>query len=386
MKLCRMVTSWAALCLPEHPSQRTGVTRTMIRAIPRETRHLGLVMAAALLLTPALPFRLLAQDEQPSLIVRDLAIQGHRRVQEAVILGRVQTRVGSPFVTARVADDVRAIFALGFFQDVQVKVEEFEGGVKLTFVVVERPFIRDIELAGNRQIDTRTLQERLDLKLGAVYDPVDVQRAAEKLRDHYEEEGYFEVQIKPEAETFPDGDLKVVFRIEEGPRITIDRIVIDGARGLSERQVKSAMHTRERRFFVLPGVVHRRRLEADMERILALYQDHGYLQARVEGHEVSVDRIRRRATITIKVVEGPQFTVGTVDITGTTVLPVGEIRRQITLAPGQVFSRSKLRESILAITSLYGAIGRACAEVRVTLEISDGLTTSVERVTSPTRC
>ncbi|MBI2159942.1 MAG: PEGA domain-containing protein [Candidatus Rokubacteria bacterium] len=169
-------------------------------------------MAAALLLIQALPFRSLAQDGQPPLVVRDVAVQGHRGIQEAVILGRVQTRAGSPFTSARVAEDIRAIFALGFFQDVQVKVEELEGGVKLTFVVVVHPFIRDIEFTGNRQIDTRTLREKLDLKLGVVYNPVDAQRAADGLRDYYEEEGYFEVRIRPEAETFPDGDLKVVLQ------------------------------------------------------------------------------------------------------------------------------------------------------------------------------
>ena len=83
------------------------------------------------------------------IIVKDLAVQGNRRVQEAVILGRASAKVGSPFVPARLADDIRAIFALGFFDDVQAKIEDFEGGVKLTFVVTERPFVRDINFAGS---------------------------------------------------------------------------------------------------------------------------------------------------------------------------------------------------------------------------------------------
>ena len=52
---------------------------------------------------------------------------------------------------------------------------------------------------------------QVELKLGTVYNPVEVQRAREKLKDHYEEEGYFEVKITPETESFPDGDVKVVF-------------------------------------------------------------------------------------------------------------------------------------------------------------------------------
>jgi len=91
-------------------------------------------------------------------------------------------------------------------------------------------------------------------------------------------------------------------------------------------------------------------------------------------------------TLTIRVVEGPQFTVGKVDIAGTTVLPVEEVRRQLRLAPGQGFSRSKLRESLQAIRDLYSSIGRACAEVNVTLEITEGSEVRVERIRAPATC
>ncbi len=58
----------------------------------------------------------------------------------------------SPFNPAQLSDDIRAIFALGFFDDVQAKVTDFEGGVRLTFVVKERPFVRDIAFAGQQGV------------------------------------------------------------------------------------------------------------------------------------------------------------------------------------------------------------------------------------------
>jgi len=215
------------------------------------------VVFAALLMGQAPPAGILAQEGPPPLIVREVGIQGNRRIQDALILGRVQTKVGAPVVTARVAEDVRAIFALGFFDDVQAKVEAFEGGIKLTFVVVERPLIRDIDLQGNRRVPTQTLQEKMAVKLGTVYNPVEVQKTRDTLKGHYEGEGFLEAEITPEAERLPDGDVKVVFRITEGRRFTIERIVIDGAKSLSERQVKAVMQTRERRFFIFGGILHR---------------------------------------------------------------------------------------------------------------------------------
>ncbi|HZP36858.1 MAG TPA: outer membrane protein assembly factor BamA [Methylomirabilota bacterium] len=342
-------------------------------------------------------FPALAQTPSPpaerQILIKEIAVQGNRRVQEAVILARVGAKIGSPFVANRTAEDIRAIFSLGFFDDVQVKVEDFEGGVKLTYMVVERPFVRDIVFAGNKKEDSATLQEKIDLKLGSVYNPVEVNRGADKLKEFYEQEGYFEVGITPEVEKLPDGDVTVTYRIAEGRRISIDKIVIEGAQGLTPKQVKAAMETQEREYIVLRGTVQRQKLDEDVDRIIQLYNDFGYVQARVESSEIQVDREKARATVRIVVVEGPQFKVGGVDVVGNAVLPIEEIRKRIELKTGDVFSRSKLRDSVKNITDLYSAVGRASADVvpntlqdipsrlvNLVFEINEGPETYVERI------
>src|SRR6266508_2983112 len=224
------------------------------------------------------------------IVVKELGVQGNRRVQEAVILGRVTAKVGGPFVPARLSDDIRAIFSLGFFDDVQAKVEDFEGGVKLIFLVTERPFVRDITFAGNKRLDAATLQEKIDVKLGAVYNPVEVTRAAEKLKEVYEEEGYFEVGVTPDVTKLPDGDVAVTFRIVEGRKMTIEKIVIEGAQGLKPSKIKNIMLTQERQFFILRGTVQRQKLDEDVDRITAVYNDNGYIQMRVESVDTQIDR------------------------------------------------------------------------------------------------
>lgn len=333
-----------------------------------------------------------AHAQQRPVLIKDLAVEGNRRVQEAVVLGRVKSTLGSPFNPTLLAEDLRAIFGLGFFDDVQMRVEDFEGGVKVTFVVTERPFIRDVDFTGNKKLSSATLQEKIDLKLGSVYNPVDVQRAREKLQEHYEDEGYFEAQITPTTEKFTDGDVRVTFAINEGRRITIDKIVIRGNKGLSDREIKRVMGTQERQYFILRGTLQRQRLDDDVERILALYNDHGYIQARVESTDVAVDRERARVTITVSVLEGSQYRVGDVKIVGVTLLPESEARRQLKLKTGDVFSRSALRDSVRSIVDLYSTIGRASADIvprseqapgdriNLTLEVSEGPEVYVERI------
>jgi len=335
-----------------------------------------------------------AQQSQPApIIIRDIHVEGNRRVQDAVILGRVKSAVGSAFNPSLLSEDIRSIFSLGFFDDVQLRVEDFEGGVRIVFAVSERPFVRDVDFVGNKAQDRETLQDKIDVKLGSVYNPVDVQRAVEKLRDFYEDEGYFEVQITPTVEKFADQDVKLIFNIVEGRQMTIEAIKFVGNKGLRDDQLKEAMETKERQYFILRGKVQRQRLEQDVDRILSLYNDFGYIQARVESTDVSVDRERARVTITITVTEGPQFRVGDVKITGVTLLPEKEVERQLRLRTGDVFSVSRVRETTQGILNLYSAIGRASADVNakrdqlptvnqinLTFEITEGPEVYVERI------
>ena len=349
--------------------------------------------AVAFWLATWLGFLASAAAQQAPVLVKEITVEGNRRVQEAVILGRVKTTLGGPFNTSQLSEDVRSVFSLGFFDDVQLRVDDFEGGVKVTFVVTERPFIRDVEFIGNKKASASELQEKIDIKLGSVYNPVDVQRARERMKDFYEDEGYFEVQITPDIEKFADGDVKLLFTINEGRQMKIDKIVIRGNSGLTDKQIKEVMATQERQYYILRGTVQRQRLEDDVERILQIYNDHGYIHARVESHDVTVDREKARVTINIVVVEGAQHRVSTINATGVTLLPESEVRRQFKMKDGDVFSRSKLRDSVKAIEELYSNIGRASAEINpkvepqvadnkiaVTFEINEGPTVYVERI------
>ena len=173
-----------------------------------------------------------------------------------------------------------------------------------------------------------------------LYNPVEVQKAQEAIREKYEDEGFFGVQITPRTERTPEGDLRVVFRIEEGPKLHIDRILIEGNSALTAGQIKDAMQTRERLYWIFPfSTVQRKVFDEDVERILQLYGDHGFLQARVESHEIIPDLERKKVTLEIRVVEGPQFRTGTITITGNEILSTEEIRRLVKLQEGGVFSR-----------------------------------------------
>ncbi len=334
---------------------------------PRTRGSILLSVLVTLLMLPATGWAQETAPTQPSApvpTVKDIAVEGNRRIQGPAVLNRVQTKIGDPLSPAALRDDVRSIFGLGFFDDVQVRTEEFEGGVRVIFAVVERPLLREVSFEGNAELTTDELREKATIRVGVLYNPVEVQKSEEAIRQKYEDEGFFGVQITPRTERTPEGDLRVVFRIEEGPKLHIDRIIIEGNSALTAGLIKDAMSTKERLYWIFPfSTVQRKVFDDDVDRILQLYADHGYIQARVESTEIVPDLARKKVTLRVRVVEGPQFRTGTIAITGNEILTTEEVRKLVSLKEGGVFSRGALRNSVRAIVDRYSELGRARAEV-----------------------
>jgi len=333
-------------------------------------------------------------QQAPAPLVRDIGVEGNRRIQSPVILNRVVTKIGDTFSPTGIREDVRNIFNLGFFDDVQVRVEEFEGGVRLIFVVTERPLVREVGFEGNDELKTEELRERAAIRVGVLYNPVEVQRATDAIRLRYEDEGFFGVEITPRTERTPEGDLRVVFRVVEGKKMYIDRIEIEGNEAIPDKKIKSSILTQERIFFILPfSKVSRKVFEEDAERVINLYADNGYIQARVESQEIVPDFQRNKLTLRMRVVEGAQFRVGTVTFRGNEILTNEQIQSLILLKEGDIFNRSLLRNTIRNIADRYSEIGRARADVapatetdtraltvNVTITIREGPEVYVERI------
>jgi hypothetical protein len=201
---------------PGRLAQAWKVTMIFVRSWP-----IVLALSATALLARAPP----ASDPGAPRI-KDIVIDGNRRIQAPAILNRVRTKIGDPLAPAALRDDVRSIFDLGFFDDVQIRTEDFEGGVRVLFVVAERPLLREVIFEGNAELKTDELRETAAMKVGILYNPVAVQKAEEAIRQKYEDQGFFDFTISARTERTPEGDSRVVFQIDEG-RKTIDRILAD---------------------------------------------------------------------------------------------------------------------------------------------------------------
>ncbi len=332
---------------------------------------------------------------QQAPVIKEINIQGNRKIESDAIRQRIQTRVGDPFSPEKIREEVERIFKMGFFDDVMVEAEELEGGLRLIYVVKEKPSIRSIRIDGAEEIEEEEIRDRIDIAVGTVFEPQAVGRNAERIRALYEEEGFYTAQVVGRSEKVSDQEMDVVFEVQEGDEFFVRDINLVGNKGLTARKIRGVMASKERFFiaFLRPGVLKRSDLEQDVERIKTLYLDHGYLQVKVAEPEIKIDKKASRLDILIRIDEGPRFRLGTVEVVGSKTFTSDELVAELKLPKEEFFSRDTLRKDLVTLTEKYSELGYIFADVvpvtrvregetivDVSLEITEGLKAFVERI------
>lgn len=328
-------------------------------------------------------------------VIKEINIRGNRRVETDAIRQRMQTQVGDPFSPEKIREEVKRIFGMGFFDDVTVEAEELEGGLRLIYMVKEKPTIRSIQILGAEEVEEDDIRDRIDIAVGTVFEPQAVVRNADNIRAFYEEEGFYTAQVVGRPEKISEEGVDIVFEIEEGAEFFVRDILFTGNEGLSNREIGKVMATKERFFisFLRPGVLKRSDLEQDVGRIKALYLDNGYLQVKVAEPEIRIDKEAKRLDIVVRIEEGPRFRLGTVKVVGSKIFTPEGLFESLKLPKAEFFSRDVLRKDLVVVTEKYAELGYVFAEVipvtrvrpdetvvDVSLEITEGIKTFVERI------
>src|SRR3990167_5911442 len=67
--------------------------------------------------------------------ITSIEIEGNAKVDDSTILQAIRTSIGSPYSLETIHEDLKSIYNLGLFQDVEVEKGEKSGGVQITFRV-----------------------------------------------------------------------------------------------------------------------------------------------------------------------------------------------------------------------------------------------------------
>jgi len=298
-------------------------------------------------------------------VIKDIRVEGIQRTEAGTVFSYLPVKVGDTMTDEKASQTIRALFATGFFRDVTVEAEE---GV-LVVLVQERPSVAQIEFTGLREFDKETVlkaMSQIGLAEGRIFDKGLLDRAEQELKRQYLSRGRYAANVNTTVTPLERNRVALNFAVDEGDAAKIRQITIIGNQAFTERELLRQVSLRTPgwlTWYSKADQYSRQKLAADLESLRSYYLDRGYLEFNVDSTQVSITPDKKDIYITVAVTEGPKYTVSDVRVAGELLLPEAEIRKLITLKPGDVFSRARVAESTKAISDRLGNDGYAFANV-----------------------
>lgn len=316
-------------------------------------------------------FSLPAMAFQP-FTVKDIRVEGIQRTEAGTVFSYLPVKVGDTLNDDKAAQAIKALFATGFFKDVRIDVE----GNVMVVVLQERPAISSLNFVGMKEFEQEAIVKALKevgIATGRIFDRSLLDKAEQELKRQYLSRGKYAAQITTTVTPLERNRVGINFNIVEGEAAKIRQINIVGTKAFKEKELLSLME------LTTPGWLtwyskndqySRQKLTADLEKLKSFYLDRGFLEFNVESSQVSISPDKQDVYITLNVVEGERYKVSSVKLAGDFSIPEEDVRKLVTIRPGDVFSRERLNNSTKAISDRLGTEGYAFANVNASPEIN----------------
>ena len=297
--------------------------------------------------------------------VGDIRIEGLQRISEGTVYNYLPVNIGDQLDPRRVAEAMRALYATGFFRDVEMRRD----GGTLVIAVVERPSIESFEIKGNKDIKTEDLQRSLrnvGLATGKTFDQSVLDEVKQYLTDQYFSRGKYAVRVDAKVEEVPGNKVKVTVDIVEGKRARIRQINIAGNTAFSDEELQKEFELQTPNWlswYKQDDRYSREALSGDLEKLRSYYMDRGYANFAVTSTQVAIAPEKDDIFVTVNVNEGDVYKVSEVKMAGNMVVPESELRRLIMIQPGDTYSRKLITATTEAMKMRLGFDGYAFATI-----------------------
>lgn len=327
-------------------------------------------------------------------MIREVRVEGARRVDADDVRATMRSRRGLPCTDEELARDARALWDLGFFEDLVFEANPRGNEIDLVVTIRERPAIARILYEGNDEVDEDDIEKKVTLREGAILSIPEVRAQITKIRDLYAEEGHFLARVRYDIRRVEGREeVEVRFIIDEGPEVSVRRIRFVGNRNVPSSELLGIMQTSEVGFFSFITSNHhynRNVFDEDVTRLQAWYYDKGFLAVSVGTPRIELTADRAHIDITIPIDEGPRFRVGRlrvreVDESGAESESLRDnLRDEIDLESGDWFNRTRIALGIQSITRIYRDQGFAYVDLQPETDLDQerrivDITVNIER-------
>jgi outer membrane protein insertion porin family len=318
---------------------------------------------------------LLAQDAAPP-TVDSIVVEGNQRLSRPQIIGSSGIIARQPINYRDIQRAITALFRTGQFDDVLVEQRNVGKRLVLVIRVKERPILEKWAVRGVNRLSEGEVKGRVQLTEGRPLDRTAVEQARAAIDSLYKHQGYYASQVKVTQLAPRPGRARVVFDVDEGERVAISQVIVDGNKHFSDKAVVKHMATRPEGFWWFQkGEYDERTVEQDVrERLPSWYADQGFVDFQVTHDSLISDSAGGKAVLRLTVDEGPVYRVGTFDIQGNRRFSTEELRAFYPFGPigpngapvegSRPFSRTDWNEATERVQKLYANTGYIYAQVQ----------------------
>jgi outer membrane protein insertion porin family len=338
-------------------------------------RALACVVAIGLVLGVVAPSaRAQGQDPVPAAgptwqgrPIERVQFRGNRKVEDDAIRVQLLSKAGTLLDAAKLREDLRAMWKMGFFADIEVEGEiTASGAITLTFSVKEKPSVRKIIVAGNNELGLDKINEVIDLERDTIVDISKIKRNREKIAELYVQKGFYLATVNYEIKPVNEAEVDVWFDVDEKAKVQIREVQFIGNRAITDDELRNAIATRAAdalSFLNDSGTFNQEAFERDLLIISAHYWDRGYANVKVGTPQLRLSRDKQFMYVSIPIDEGPVFSIGTISFKGDLIGGEAKNREFIRIQPGATFSRTRIAEDREALSAYYQDQGYAYANV-----------------------
>ncbi|MDP6179549.1 MAG: POTRA domain-containing protein, partial [Desulfatiglandales bacterium] len=225
--------------------------------------------------------------------IDSIRVKGNRRIEKEAILALVGSKKGGSLDNDQLDKDLRTIFKMGFFRNVNIETEDGPKGKIITFSVTEKPSIANIFFKGNKEVKEGVLKEETGIKQYSILNPSEIRQSVNRLKEYYRQKGYYNIEIMEKMEELPNNEVSLIYEINEGAKVYITKIEFIGNTKFDDDDLKDIMETSEKGFFswiTKSGLLDEKKLEFDVQKIASFYHNHGYIRARAGEPKISYEK------------------------------------------------------------------------------------------------
>ena len=132
---------------------------------------------------------------------------------EQRIYDAIATKPGRTVTRTQLQSDINAVFATGFFSNVQAEPEDTDIGVRVTFFVLPNPVLKSVNTEGTKVLEAGVVDRIFGSQVGKITNLKDIQTGVKELEKYYQDKGYVLAQIV-DIKATPDGNINLV--VSEG--------------------------------------------------------------------------------------------------------------------------------------------------------------------------